>query len=94
MTDTKLAPGILAGLTDEALEAELAARKLRQTSPQPLDNPDWGKLKAYVMEKVKELAKPDGYVKDLEHYLFEEVLETIYGTGIWVWWNHGPGNRG
>ena len=95
MKSTKPALNPLASLTDKALEAELAARKLRKnTPPWPLDDPDWGKLKVYVAERVEALAKPDSYVKNFKHELFEEVLETVYGKDIWDWWNQGPGNRG
>ena len=84
----------LAAMTDEELEAELQRRKLAQiTPPTPLTNPDFTGLVKMVTTEVKELAKPDGYSKDFKHYVFESVLEAIYGKNIWDWWNKGPGNR-
>lgn len=85
----------LSKMTDEALEAELKARKLKQQQgPKPLDNPDWGKLTRYVTGTVERLAKSeDEYEKDFDHWVFEQVMETIYGKDFWPWWNKGPGQR-
>ena len=86
---------LLKSLSDEELRAELARReKEAQTAPEPLKSPNWDKLKAFVVENVEELAKPDGYVKDFEQYLFEQVMITIYGPDFFNWWNAGPGQRG
>ena len=82
-------------LSDEALEAELKARKLKQqTAPPQLTNPDWSKLTKYVTETVERLAKSeDEYESDFKQWIFESVMTTIYGKDFWIWWNKGPGNR-
>jgi hypothetical protein len=77
-------------LSDEQLEAELARRaeaKKQAAIPKPLDNIDWVPLTNYVVTSVKEVANGDGEPKDFEHWLFEMVMETIYGPDIWKWWN-------
>lgn len=85
----------LSKMTDEALKAELKARKLKQqTGPAPIGNPDWSKLTRYVTDTVERLAKSDDYEGDFKQWIFEQVMETLYGKGFWAWWNKGPGNRG
>lgn len=92
MANSKLNSALLE-LTTEALEAEIAARKLKQQqAPKPLDNPDWDKLKRFVVGSIEELAK--GRTIDFDHFVFEEVLMTIYGKDIWEWWNKGLSSRG
>ncbi len=85
----------LSKLSDEALEAELKARKLKQQAPpSPLASPDWSKLTKYVTKTVERLAKSeDEYEKDFDQRIFESVMTTIYGKDFWTWWNKGPGNR-
>ena len=85
----------LSKLSDEALEAELKARKLKQQqAPPTVANPDWSNLTKYVTETVEWLAKSDDYERDFKQWIFEQVMETLYGKGFWAWWNKGPGNRG
>jgi hypothetical protein len=86
---------LLKHLSDEELRAELERREQEaQKAPTPLANPDWEKLKQWVVENVEEAAKPDGYVKDFSEYAFEQVMKTVYGPNFFDWWNEGPGNRG
>lgn len=88
---------LLAEASEEALEAELKARKLRRLPPPTLTNPDWSKLTKYVTETVEKLTRPEVTRrvtgKDFEHWIFETVMETIYGKDFWAWWNKGPGLR-
>ena len=95
MAFNKRVPALdLSKLTDEELAAELKAREQKKNQPPKLlDNPDWSGVVKYVTESVEEAAKPDGYVKDFETYLFEEVMKTLYGKGFWDWWNKGPCER-
>lgn len=84
----------LSRLSDEELEAELEARQAEENQPPPLvEKPDWNKLKNFVVSQVEEISKPDGYSKDFEHYVFEEVMSTLYGKGFWDWFNEGPCER-
>jgi hypothetical protein len=87
----------LTHISDEELQAELERRKQEaqeaQKPPKPLATPDWAKFQKFIEESIAELAKPDGYVKDFTHYVFEEALTTVYGRNFWDWWNEGPGNR-
>jgi hypothetical protein len=77
------------------LLAELERRAVASRKPpKQLAVHDWTKLTRYVTSSVEELAKPGGYVpKDFEHWVFESVIETIYGKPFWLWWNNGPADR-
>lgn len=84
----------LKGITTEQLQAELARREQEENKPPtPLEKPDWEKFRRFLEESVAEWAKPDGYLKDWSHYVFEEALTTLYGKNFWDWWNEGPANR-
>jgi hypothetical protein len=85
-------PRNLVGWTDQELEAELKRRKEKSKGPpKVLDNMDWLPLIDYVKMSVDDIAKePNGEryePKDFEHWIFESVMETIYGHDIWKWWN-------
>jgi len=80
----------LSRLSTEELEAELEAREAEENAPPPLvEKPDWSNLKTFVVSQIEEISKPDGYAKDFEHYVFEQVMSTLYGNGFWAWYNEG-----
>jgi hypothetical protein len=82
------------GVSDAELLAELARRqKLANTPPMPVANPDWSRVYNMTLEMVKEVSDPDGYSKDFQQYLFEEVMKTVFGPKFFDWWNKGPGDR-
>jgi hypothetical protein len=69
--------------TDEELLAELERRK--QEAPVPLVNPDFTKVRKLVIDYVE-----NNHVKDIEHYIFEEAVNAVYGLNydIWNYINH------
>jgi hypothetical protein len=78
----------LLDIKTEDLKKELERRE-REKNKQPclLAPLDLSNLIEYVEGNVAEIAK-DGYgYKDFKHYVFEVVMETLYGEGIWEWWN-------
>ena len=76
----------------EELQAELKRREEENQKPPPVsDNMNWLPLIDYVKSSIDEIAaapEEERYEpKDFEHWIFETVMETIYGKDIWVWWN-------
>lgn len=80
----------LKNVSTEQLEEELKRRKEGNKVPQPLplEQMNWQPLVAYVQSSVQEVAEEEGEPKDFEHWIFESVMETIYGKDIWKWWNN------
>jgi len=77
----------LKNLTDGELAAEVERRaKLANHPPKPLPNPDFSKLKKYVIEVTEDLARGE-MPKDYEHYIYEAAIEAVYGKKYWAWMN-------
>jgi hypothetical protein len=80
---------ILDNIPSEVLEAELKRRK-EVKRPEPLDFEEisWGSIIDYLEDEgMSKLDSGEGLSKDFEHYLFENVMEIVYGPGVWKWWN-------
>ncbi len=52
--------------------------------PVRIDNPDWDRVIELAADALDEANNPDS---DIESYIFEAVLEAVYGSDIWSWWN-------
>ena len=81
------------GLNDfstKELEAELERRKQFSKKPETLDlkEIEWEHVLSYVEEGVSQLDSGLGLPKDFENELFETVMEVVYGSDIWQWWNN------
>ncbi len=77
---------MLKEITDEALQAELDRRKAERdekAKPQPIADPDWSRVRAMTVNHVEDVLRGVREGKDIEHYIYEQVLETVYGAGIW-----------
>lgn len=70
--------------TTEELEAEVNRRK---NMPKMIVDPNWDGLMDYVEESLDQVSRGDGFPKDFEHWIYENVMETLYGTDIWAWLN-------
>jgi hypothetical protein len=76
---------MLKELSDEALQAELDRRKAEreaEVKPQPAAKPDWSRVRAAAIDHVECTLRREGKKGD-EHYIYERVLETVYGKNIW-----------
>lgn len=74
-------------ITTEALERELERRKLKEKAPTPLSTPDFSNvvhLANTYMHAVSVNGDPDD---DLRGYIFEAVINAIYGSNAWEWIN-------
>ena len=71
--------------TDEALQAELNRRKAEReekAKPQPVTFPDWSKVKSMAIDHVERTLRRESE-HDAKQYIYEQVLETVYGADIW-----------
>lgn len=67
----------------EELKNELKRREAATPVATPKNEVDWNTVYDYAIEGISQLAK-DGYQpKDFEHYLYEAVINAVYGNGVW-----------
>ena len=77
---------MLKEITDEELQAELDKRKAERdekAKPQPIAEPDWSRARATVVNHVEDVLRGVQEGKDIEHYIYEQALEAVYGVNIW-----------
>jgi len=81
--------------TIEELQREVARRRETASAvPRELPGFDWTPLVTMVRENVRVLAETGRYGKDFEHYVYEEVMVAMYGSGYWNWANATHKGRG
>lgn len=75
--------------SDEEIQKELERRQKEKTKvPEPIKNIDWSEVFRLVKEGIYSISE-DGYEpKDFKHYIFETVMEAVYGKNIWKWWSN------
>jgi hypothetical protein len=85
--------GRLAGVSDTELKAELERRQREAyRPPEPLLRPNMDGIVRLAKELVQQHAeKRDD--DDMDHWCFEAVMQAVYGTGIWEWWNRIGSSR-
>lgn len=75
--------------TDDELKAEID-RRIQEENDRVFTvqtKMDWDNVIRAIEDYVL-VARRDKYLlKDFDHYLFETVMETVYGKDIWKWWN-------
>jgi len=88
----------LKSFSDAELAKELRRREdEKKKSRQPVAKLviDWSILTRMVEQQVSAIndAPEDerGVDEDFDHYVFEAVMEAIYGPDIWTWWNEMVG---
>jgi hypothetical protein len=71
-------------LKDVSIEDMQKEIKRRLTTlPKVNSNIDWSPIINMVKNEII-----SNTVKDYEHYLFEAVMEAMFGVDIWEWWNN------
>lgn len=70
----------------EELEKELERRKRLNNKPEMIEIFDFTSLKKMVADIIDEIAN-DEYREDNKQYIYEEVMKTFYGPGIFEWIN-------
>jgi len=59
----------------------------KQQRPQLIGNPDLVPLIRLLESGVEHIVENGRESKDFEHYVFEECMNTFYGTDVWDWYN-------
>lgn len=81
----------ISNFSDAELERELAKRKNLKVKPQKVvsieENTAFTKLIENVDEMLDEAIQNGYWNEDYNHYIYEEVMTTIYGPGYWPWFN-------
>ena len=72
-------------------------KEIKGTRPKPLEKPDFSslvKLGEAYLDSLQDPENPNKRFKDAKHYLYEEVLNCVYGrnaeSGIWDFINAQP----
>lgn len=75
---------------EELLEALNKVRERKNQRPKVRDKSliisDLDRLIVYTERHIDEKLKLEDR-DDTEHYIYENVMEIIYGTNFWNWWN-------
>lgn len=58
--------------------------------PDKLPTPDFSKLIEMVESLIKYSIENQYEQEDLKHYIYEEVMVSIYGKMFWAWRNQQP----
>jgi hypothetical protein len=68
------------------LQKQLEEKRKNQVIPKPLEYIEWNHLVEALNSYLEELSKGN-YDDDDDHYIYERVLETVYGKDIWKFIN-------
>ena len=74
--------------TTDQLEEELRRRReevYRAERPQRVNQIDWNPLAMMIDDYIDNLYNKKWPGKDLEHYVFETAVNTLYGKDVWPW---------
>ena len=82
--------GDLSEFDDLSLKKELAKRKKKKEKeaiPKVLDNMDWSKVVGLADNVKDQMVERGMYDEDYDHYIFEEVMRTVFGPKYFDWHN-------
>jgi hypothetical protein len=72
----------------DKLKEELERREqVQKTKPAQLEELDTRKLRKTCQEYIDWIAGEVDYLKDPEHFIFEEAMMMIFGRDVWAWIN-------
>jgi len=78
---------VLDQFSDGELEAEVARReKIRNAPPKALLLIDWSRVESAAVEYIK-LVDENKRVDQSEHFIFESVINAVFGSDVWEWVN-------
>lgn len=78
----------LKNYSDKELMEELERRKkLKANLPKPLMKMGWYEVQKLAENYIAHITEYGYEPKDAEHYIFEGVMETVYGKNIWDYIN-------
>jgi hypothetical protein len=73
--------------TEEELKAELAKREKEKSKPKPIENIDFSNIKNMAIEEIDHIIKHGENSKDIQQYMYEAVMNTVYGQDIFKFIN-------
>ena len=84
--------------SDDELEAEVKRRgQIRDTTPIPLEKIDWSMVENLALDYIDIIERNvkivgQGWTSrvaggDTERYVFEAVIQAVYGKDVWEWIN-------
>jgi len=71
----------------EDLRKELTRREEESSAAAPLEKIDWQPVIDLVIDGVDTMRNECYEPKDFEHYVYEAVMEAVYGKDVWKWYN-------
>ncbi len=80
--------GSLRDVPDDDLQEEIERRKAKQEAldalarPHPLEIPDWATLIKMVVKHVGKELSGQEEDDDIENYIYEQAVESVYGPDI------------
>ena len=85
----KAPQGKLQNLYDKQLEIEMEIKAIEDEidRPKPISNPNFDPVVDLCEVNMIHLIEHGFWGKDFEHYVFETVIQAIYGMDVFEWIN-------
>lgn len=78
----------LKNYTKKELEKELERRqKMELNKPKLLQEMDFKELIEMCKDFLNQIEKENYYSEELEHYIFEKAIESVFGKNVWEYIN-------
>lgn len=81
----------LKDFSNEELKRELSAREEKEfkiSVPKQLDNPDFSGIIKSAQSVIDEIVAGEYHEdNDDSHYMYEDVMEAVFGKGVWKFIN-------
>ncbi len=79
--------------SDDELRGEVGRReKIRNAPPPPLEEIDWSIVKNLALDYIS-IIERNTKAGDIKHYVFEAVIQAVYGKDVWEWVNKILGSQ-
>lgn len=62
-------------------------KRRQKEGPKPIESPDFSKVMGMVLDLLHNAQQDEYWSDDNDHYIFEAVMEAIYGPDFFDWWN-------
>lgn len=82
---------VLKGFSNDDLQDELDRRERAKLKVPPLvKNPNIAGLQDYIVAELKGGIEGGCFSDDMDHYIYEKTMETLFGKDFWKWYNNLP----
>lgn len=62
--------------------------KIKVPQMKPINEINWTEMLDYANQYIELVQKTEEFDEDLPQYIFESLIETVYGKGVWTWVNN------